>query len=420
MSEPAFDNSALRVVIKDLDLQAKYDVLKSGEVRVIIDKPNVITALMTNRAEQDAWVKKNKELMDKDPSLATENEQIITQVWTKAETYYMKVYGLDLREGAELEFAAFNKKGELILRNEIGVLLHDHDMRDVEHGPILFKIQNNLKILIVGGTRYKGRECDANYIPSSKYKQAEEDAKNIKLINASPLVTTLSEDAKNKVDPLITENSKSNILANELRKARNLTANTLLQIYLQVMHVASGLDNTVLAYFEKYMMLVQKPTFQTIAKSTRQLEQIFSLFSTYVIPDGDENVKAKLFVENFRMSSYYLPEYPADDALWLFDSHKSSSNDLLYDNLFRDMVFQALETGFIHEFFMYTPQKVCSAHVRQNQARSHRRLWLCTICPTLLRSCARLIISLFCFCASAFYLLKRTGSRSRAEPYEKP
>jgi hypothetical protein len=382
MSEPSFDNSALRVVIKDLDTFGKADDLNKGVVQLVIDTPENIDTLLSNPSMIGQRILKNNEDMAKDTSYKSELSQIQSQVISKKDTYYLKLYGLALAPQSDIDLAIFSKKGELIFRTELGPLLDDYAMKELDTGGLILKIQNNLKVLIVGSRKQIKNELDGNYVARAKYDKSAEAERLEKLKSEGPLRHMMEMDSVKRIADtakLVPGNETANMLMYEYSKTgKGYTAASLLDTYFKFMNYRfeewvktkgtgdlpqlTTANRQAIELFMKKVIEAEGTDLKKNFRNQNSIDQLLKVYAEARIDQSSNDDMYNHFNGDAKLTDIFLAEYSANDVNWFFksdDTEKRLSIFLPETNL-KQAIFQAIQTDFVFDLFQHIPLRVIS------------------------------------------------------------
>jgi hypothetical protein len=373
MSEPHFDNSALRVVIKDIDVYGKIEDVASGAISVVIDTPDAINALES--ADMiNAWKAKHDQQQQNDPDAVREKARISEQVVSKKDTVFFKVYNLNLKQGAPLDIAIF-KKSSLEFRASISPLLDDYSMKEIFFEDLQVKLQNNLKILIVGARRQIRRELENKLISSAKYNPTEEERAIEKLKRDCPISTLMEQDTKNTItNPYKDLHEMVAILVAEVKKAyKQWSGATLLKYYITYQNLKfknsktefktaaetqkheEGIPNNLSQFMNQVDSLYGKVPKTQLKQNQPLMQRLFMLYHSVVKEGKDEDASLSSFMKLAEMGSFFAAEFKAEEINWFYDDFDSFLQRIFPNQSFKQAIFQGLHTDFVFDLFNYQP-----------------------------------------------------------------
>jgi hypothetical protein len=144
----------LRVIIKDLGGLAKREDFLNQQIQVLVDTPDHITGLLTNRKSVEQKIRANFNRMRTDQGFDMEDRQIRSQSLVPREVMFMKFYEVPVNTQVDVVLVDGD---QMLLRfnlnklsDEKPVLVHDKKL--------ILKYQKNFNLLVITSETFQRRE----------------------------------------------------------------------------------------------------------------------------------------------------------------------------------------------------------------------------------------------------------------------
>lgn len=144
----------LRVIIKDLGGLAKREDFLNQQIHVLVDKPDHLNELLTNRKAVESKIRANINRMRGDQGFDTEDRQVRSQSLVPREVQFLKFYEVPLHTQVDV---ALVDGDVMLLRFNLNKLADEKPV-SVNEKKLIIKYQKNFNILVISSDNFQRRE----------------------------------------------------------------------------------------------------------------------------------------------------------------------------------------------------------------------------------------------------------------------
>jgi hypothetical protein len=144
----------LRVILKDLGGLAKREDFLNQQIHVLVDKPDGLSELLTNRKAVEGKIRANINRMRGDQGFDTEDRQVRSQSLVPREVQFLKFYDVPLTTQVDI---ALVDGDQMLLRFNLNKLADEKPV-SVHEKKLILKYQKNFNILVISSDNFQRRE----------------------------------------------------------------------------------------------------------------------------------------------------------------------------------------------------------------------------------------------------------------------
>lgn len=143
-----------RVIIKDLGNLAKREDFLNQQIHLLMDKPDQLTDLLTNRKQVEAKIRANITRMRGDQGFETEDRQVRSQSLVPREVQFLKFYDIPINTQVDV---ALVDGDQLLLRFNLNKMFDEKPVI-VHEKKLVLRFQKNFNILVITSDSFQRRE----------------------------------------------------------------------------------------------------------------------------------------------------------------------------------------------------------------------------------------------------------------------